>query len=230
VSDFIKEHSIVGCDVNIYKNSRVKHSTIKDGSVIGENSRVDYSTLHNKVRIDRNNHIYQSCISRYSYTGMNTVIMHASIGSFVSISWNVSIGGANHDYNRMTQHSFLYNSVDDIRPNTELMPYDRFNGALIIGNDVWIAAGAVITRGVKVGDGAVVGANAVVTKDVPPYAIVAGNPAKVIKYRFPKETIAILLKIKWWDWSVEKIRENYSIICQSPDTEKLKSLLRCNHD
>jgi chloramphenicol O-acetyltransferase type B len=81
-------------------------------------------------------------------------------------------------------------------------------GDTVIGNDVWIGTEAMIMAGVTVGDGAVIAARAVVTKDVAPYTIVGGNPAKLIKKRFSDDEIAILLKLKWWDWSEDKIREN----------------------
>ncbi|GEB69779.1 Putative acetyltransferase [Pseudoalteromonas carrageenovora] len=228
--DYKNDNSVISKDAKIYKYSRVKESAVHDKSSVGDNSRVDFSTLHKNVRIDRNNHIFQSLISRYTYTGMNTVIMHASIGSFTSISWNVSIGGANHDYNRTTQHSFLYNDIDNIRASSESAPYDRFEAPVSVGNDVWIAAGAVVTRGVVIGDGAVVGANAVVTKDVPPYSIVAGSPAKIIKYRFSAEIIELLLKIKWWEWPIEKIKANYSLLAEQPSAKGLKEILRVSND
>ena len=85
-------------------------------------------------------------------------------------------------------------------------------GDIVIGNDVWIGYEAVILAGVTVGDGAVIGARAVVTKDVPPYTIVGGVPAKQIRKRFPKETISGLLALKWWDWPKERIAQNISAI------------------
>ena len=150
--------------------------------------------------------------------------MCASVGQFCSISWNVSIGGANHDYSRVTQHSFLYNEHDGLRPEQNAA-YDRFSAPVIIGHDVWIASGAVITRGVTIGNGAVIAANAVVTRDVPAYAIVAGSPARAIKKRFSDDIIELLQKINWWDWSVEDIKRHYSILSQQPSIESLKTLL-----
>lgn len=86
-------------------------------------------------------------------------------------------------------------------------------GDLIIGNDVWIGYDSLIRNGVNVGDGAIIAARSVVVKDVPPYAIVAGNPAKIVKMRFDDVTIDRLLKIAWWDWSIEHINKHLSLIC-----------------
>lgn len=217
------------CDINptakLYKEVRVSHSKLQTMTSVGNFSRVDFSILHDYCRIDRNNHIYCSKIGKHSYTGMNTVIMHSEIGNYCSISWNVTIGGADHDYNRTTQHSFLYNKYDGLRPPNDEVVYDRFSDPLLIGNDVWIAAGAVITRGVKIGDGAVIGSNAVVTKDVPPYAIVVGSPAKIIKYRFDKDIIKLLLKLEWWKWPEKKITHNFKHLSSKPTISILKRLL-----
>ncbi|MDW5286458.1 CatB-related O-acetyltransferase [Alteromonas macleodii] len=155
---------------------------------------------------------------------MNSVVIAADIGAFCSISWNVSIGGANHDFKRVTQHSFLYNDRDKLRPLGVQSAYDRLASELKIGNDVWIAAGAVVLRGVTIGDGAVVGANAVVTKNVPPYAVVAGNPAKIIKYRFDSAVIKALTLLKWWEWSDEKIKKHYGVLSESPDLDSLNKV------
>ncbi|MEF1248680.1 hypothetical protein [Vibrio owensii] len=209
----------------VYQGARVKESQLGERCSVGNFSRVDYSALGDFVRVDRNNQIYSSKLGRYSYTGMGTVIMCAEVGAFCSVSWNVSIGGAEHDYTRMTQHSFLYNEHDGIRPNGVVCPYERFEKKVVLGSDVWIATGAVITRGVTIGHGAVVAANAVVTKDVPPYAIVVGSPARIIKYRFSKEVIELLLNIEWWNWPIETIKENYSLLSEKPTVHSLECLL-----
>jgi virginiamycin A acetyltransferase len=85
-------------------------------------------------------------------------------------------------------------------------------GDTVVGNDVWIGMNAVIMPGVKIGDGAIIGANSVVTKNVEPYTVVGGNPATIIKKRFDEQTIDTLLNIKWWDWSIEKIEKNIDVI------------------
>jgi len=96
-------------------------------------------------------------------------------------------------------------------------------GDIIVGNDVWFGYDSLIKGGVKIGDGAIVATRAVVVKDVPPYAIVAGNPAKVVKMRFDDKTIERLLKISWWNWNIDKINKHLSVIC-SQDLDRLETL------
>lgn len=196
--------SLISSSAKLYKCS-VNDSSIGDYSSVGDYSKVMNSTFSDYVRVDRYNHVDSSIIGKYSYTGKNTTILHAQIGSFTSISWNVTLGGANHDYNRGTQHPILYDSnlgfVDE-------PIYDRYKEPLIIGSDVWIGANAVILRGVKIGHGAVIGANSVISRDVPPYAICVGSQGRIVKYRFPKATVDEMLAIRWWEWSNEKIKDN----------------------
>lgn len=197
-------------NAKIFKSAFVKGCELQQNTIIGDYTRTENSIFHRNVRIQRNAMIYHTEMHDYSYTGKNCTIWHATIGKFCSLSWNLSIGGANHDYSRTTTHSFLYapefGFIDE--PNAN---YNRFESQCIIGNDVWIAANACICRGVTIGDGAVIGAGAVVTKDVPPYAIVAGVPARVIKYRFDEKSIEKLLNIKWWDFPENVIKNNINL-------------------
>ena len=103
------------------------------------------------------------------------------------------------------------------------MGHPECKGDIHVGNDVWIGANTIIMSGVKIGDGAVIANNSHVVKDIEPYTIVGGNPAKVIRKRFSDEVINKLLDIKWWDWSIEKITENHRIL-MSGDVEKLMNL------
>ena len=95
-------------------------------------------------------------------------------------------------------------------------------GDIIVGNDVWFGYDSLIRGGVKIGDGAIIATRAVVVKDVPPYAIVAGNPAKVVKMRFDDKTIDRLLRISWRDWDIEKINRHLSLICNL-DVDRLEA-------
>ena len=116
---------------------------------------------------------------------------------------------ANHRPDWITTTSQLWGPVTPQIADMHMrMGHPSCKGDIIVENDVWIGATSTIMSGVKISNGAVVGGGSVVTKDVPPYAIVAGNPAKVVKYRFTDEQIKKLLKISWWDWEEQKIREN----------------------
>lgn len=127
-----------------------------------------------------------------------------SVGRYCSIASGVSIFSRNHPYWNPSTSPLFYNSNFNQSICTDSVDY----GKLSIGNDVWIGQYAVVLPSCHIiGDGAVVGAGAIVTKDVPPYAVVVGNPAKVIKYRFNKETIDWLEEIKWWDWDVEELKQ-----------------------
>lgn len=217
-------NSSIAEDAKIYQ-ATIHESTVLSNASIGDGSKLVRSIIASYCRIDRINHIDNSRIGDHSYTGKNTIILHSEIGKFCAISWNVTIGGADHDYTYLTNHSFLYNPADKVIQCDSGAVYDRFERAITIGNDVWIAAGAVITRGVKIGNGAVIGANSVVTRDVPPYAIVVGVPGKIIKYRFDKEIISLLEQLKWWDWELDKIVENFDSFKQHPSREMLTQLL-----
>ena len=145
------------------------------------------------------------------------------IGKFCSIACGVRFlfNSANHTLSSLSTYTFpLFYEEWDLKQQDVVNSWDN-KGDIIIGNDVWIGYEAVILSGVTVGDGAIIGTRAVVTKDVPPYTIVGGVPAKPIKKRFSEDTIVSLLKIKWWDWPKEKITNNLSAI-QSGDIKQLR--------
>ncbi len=122
----------------------------------------------------------------------------------------------NHTLNSFTTYPLFWNLIDKYDNYFDAVPaakyYHKEYGDTIIGNDVWIGYDALIMPGVKIGDGAVIGARSVVTKDVEPYTIVGGNPAKIIRKRFDDTAIEKLLKIQWWNWEIEKIMANYKAI------------------
>jgi acetyltransferase-like isoleucine patch superfamily enzyme len=142
------------------------------------------------------------------------------IGKFCSIASGVVILlGRNHRKDWITTYPFPAFPGD--WPEARDIPEcENSKGDVIIGNDVWIGLGATILSGVRIGDGAVIGARAVVAKDVAPYAIVVGNTAREIGKRFDEKTIEKLLDMKWWDWAEERIRADIRILC-SPNTDKL---------
>lgn len=193
-----------------YSNTVVGNSFLSQQTIVGDNSRIEESILSDYCKIERNNLVRQSFIGKYSYTGEFTKIFDTSIGKFVSIGWNVSIGAHEHIYTRISTHSFIYQDFNK-RFNLLDKAIDdsgEENRQTEIGNDVWIGCHAIIKRGVCIGYGAIIGSGSVVTKDVPPYAIVVGTPAHIIKYRFSEEIIEKLLEIEWWNWSPERIKLN----------------------
>lgn len=138
-----------------------------------------------------------------------------SIGSFSSIAPHVIIAAGNHPINFKSTSSILYNEKRGfISKNKDI---SKQVADVTIGNDVWIASNVIILPGVNISDGAIVAAGSVVNKDVPPYSIVAGVPAKVKKYRFDNITIECLLQEKWWEWSDDKIKENIKYMYNRED-------------
>ena len=143
----------------------------------------------------------------FSYLGPRCIVGDSTIGKFCAIAAEVRIGAPNHPMDRPSMHRFTYcpeyYSVDAVR---DYAFFDRRKqDRAVIGNDVWIGHGVIVLPGVKVGDGAVLAAGAVVTKDVEPYTIVGGIPAKFIRERFTRTIAERLASIAWWDWPFETI-------------------------
>ncbi len=163
--------------------------------------------------IEVGDYTYGKPTIRWLHDGKKVVI-----GKFCSIAPEVELFvGGNHRPDFVTTYPFAALPTD--WPNAKgKTPVSK--GDIIIGNDVWIGTGAKILSGVTIGDGAVVGAFAVVAKDVPPYGIAVGNPARSVKKRFDEKTIERLLALKWWNWDEAKIRRNVAVL-SSPDIEKI---------
>lgn len=156
-----------------------------------------------------------------SYIGPNSEIT-ANIGRFSSIAPYVRTNLGVHPYTYpfvTTCPMFFSTQKQNGISFANRIVFTEFTSPTTIGNDVWVGENVFIGGGLTIGDGAVVLAGAVVMKDVPPYAIVGGVPAKVIKYRYDKETIDFLLNVKWWDMDVEWLQENWELLC---DIDRLK--------
>ena len=160
-------------------------------------------------------------IGDYSY-GVPAVMHYGEkskllIGKYCSIGLQVTIFiGGNHRSDWITTYPFSAPELNEIWPEAKnIEGHPATKGDVKIGNDVWIGHGATILSGIEIGDGAVIGAMAVVTKNVRPYAIVAGNPAREIRRRFGDDDIKLLLQLKWWDWPEEKIRRNINFLLSS---------------
>lgn len=157
--------------------------------------------------------MFTGSIGTGSYIGQNCEIS-AQIGKFCSIGSHVITVQGTHPVNMPSTHPAFYSpsKQSGITFVSEKL-FDEETGKTVIGNDVWIGTRTTILGSVNIGDGAIIAAGAVVTKDVPPYAVVGGVPAKVIKYRFDEDQISKLLELKWWDKDIEWLRENSYLFC-----------------
>lgn len=144
----------------------------------------------------------------YSYVVNDSQITYTTIGKFCSIAAMTRINPGNHPVQRATQAHFTYRASSYFSGETDDAAFFDWRRAhhVTIGHDVWIGHGAIVLPGRQIGIGAVIAAGAVVTKDVPAYTIVAGNPARIIRRRFPESVEAGLMELAWWDWSHETLR------------------------
>lgn len=191
---YLKNRSHIG------SGAIIKNSSLGINVRVGMLSTIINSQIGDYARVGEFNKINNSTLGMFSYTGSNTRLQNCKIGNYTSISWNVTIGPPEHKLDEITTHTFSYDPVWDVVDN-EL--YDQFSKPCEVGHDVWIGANVVILRGAKVGTGAIIGAGAVVTKDIPDYAIAVGVPARVIKYRFPRDVIKHITRSKWWEYPPE---------------------------
>lgn len=152
--------------------------------------------------------VFSGAIGYGSYIGIDSKLPNTVIGRYCSISWNVQLIAGQHPTKLFvsTHPAFFSNSKQAGFTYVNKNIFDEYKYVdnqkqflLKIGNDVWIGANTVLLEGVSIGDGAIIGAGSVVTKDIPPYAIVGGNPAKVIRYRFTEDEIKFLLEFQWWN-------------------------------
>lgn len=181
-------------------------------------------SIHPTSKIESGSHIVNSSFGRYSFCGYNCKIINCEVGSFVSIADSAVIGGARHPIEWASTSPVFYEGKDSI-----VKKFSRFDlpshETTIIGSDVWIGDRAIIKAGVQIGHGAVIGMGSVVTKNVPPYAIVGGNPAKLIRMRFDENVIEHLLASKWWekqDQEIEIYAKNIKSIDQFLKTIKIR--------
>ena len=203
-------------EIEIYNTKKGNNITIGNRTII-----ID-SIINNNIKIGNDSYLFNVEYGDYSYNSVRVSIMNCKIGKFCSIACGAKFifNSANHTLSSLSTYPFPIFFEEwglDVKDITKA--WDN-KGDIVVGNDVWIGYEAVILAGVTIGDGAIIGARAVVTKDVPPYTIVGGVPAKPIRKRFIEETIDILLKLKWWDWSKERIAKNIAAI-QSGNVKQL---------
>lgn len=173
------------------------------------------STVDKNAAICSKVRFYRSKIGRYSYVGNNSFVADTIIGNFTSISTDCYIGGTSHPIDWVSTSPVFHKWENIMKKNFAYHDYDIFRET-IIGSDVWIGNRVMIRAGCEIGDGAVVGMGSVVTKDIPPYEIWAGNPARLIKKRFDNYVINEMLEFKWWTLADDEILKIAEIF-DSPD-------------
>ncbi len=196
---------------------------------IAFSARVEYSIVSPKAKVWGHCKVFHSSIRDYSYIGRHSRLIHAQVGKFCSIAGDCAIGMGTHSLNNISTSPIFTAKRNAIGTSwTKENTFEEYKN-VVIENDVWIGQRVMIMGGVHVGNGAVVGAGALVTKDVPPYAIVGGVPAKIIRYRFSAEEIQQLEQSKWWTLDDIVLIQNISLFQQplnSDDLIKLMSLIR----
>ncbi|MBO0590873.1 CatB-related O-acetyltransferase [Cellulophaga sp. E16_2] len=183
---------------------RFKDAVIETGCKISPDTKV-----LSKTRIFYNTSLNNCTISEYTYIGSNCFLQNTSVGKFCSVAKHSLIGLGIHPTDLISTTPLFYRKDNPLKVKLlkEDLGFEEYK-PITIGHDVWIGARAIVMDGIEIGTGAIVASGAVVTKNIPPYAIVGGVPAKLIKYRFNKEKIEELLSSEWWDWDLEKINKH----------------------
>lgn len=201
--------------------SKIKYRRyLKKNCTIGSNVEIVNCDLGNYVRIAQQASVRSCKIGDYSSIGRYSKINYSHIGKFCSISWDVTIGATNHPVNTISTHSFPYiKRIGFVSEDNRSLSETR------LGNDVWVGCNSVILPGANIGDGAVIGAGSVVTKDIPDYAIVAGVPAKIIKYRFEEDIRTKLKEVEWWNFPYSALEENIELFQKPIDLTTIDKLI-----
>ena len=163
------------------------------------------SKIHPKASVGNGAKLVNCQIGKYSYIH-GTSMVHTTVGAFCSIAADCSVGGGKHPTDWVSGSPVFYKGRNILKTNFSQNKFEEY-AHTAIGNDVWIGAKCLIKGGITIGDGAIIGMGSVVTHDVPPYEIWAGNPAKCIRKRFDEETIQKLLQLQWWNWNDEKLQK-----------------------
>lgn len=200
---------------------RKSSCSIEDYEKLDFGCQLSSCSFENGVGVSKNASVVSSQIGRHTSVGRNTKITHANIGRYCAISWDCTINAISHPMTRLTVSAFPY------VPHVGQFVTERNQSYSIvnIGHDVWIGAQAIIMPGVTIGDGAIIGAGAIVTKDVAAYQIVAGNPARPIRFRFNTDVREKLDIVKWWNLPEPIIKENIELFQSDLSDERLDKLI-----
>lgn len=197
---------------NIPSVCYIKNTITRPNIIVGDYTYYDYP-------VD-SEHFENHVTHHYDFVGDKLVI-----GKFCAIAKGVEfvMNGANHRMCSVSTYPFniMGGGWEKSAPDMDDLP---LKGDTVVGNDVWIGQNVTVMAGSHIGDGAIIGANSTVAGEIPPYSVAVGNPCKVVKTRFDKDTVEFLLNLKWWDWDAEKIFENLEALT-SADLTKIKEIV-----
>lgn len=201
--------SFIGSHCRIEKRSRISNSEIGSHCYISSHSKLKKTNLCEAVKIGPYTKLESVSVGRYSYISGHAELNNVEVGSFCSIGPKLINHLGNHPSRTFVSTSPVFYMPDAPIPSfATVETFPSYGGKVKIGNDVWIGSEVLLMDGVTIGNGAIVAARSVVSRDVPPYAIVGGVPAKLIRYRFDEETIQQLEAFQWWDKEIEWIKSN----------------------
>lgn len=200
---------------SLMSKNRNKHLKIGYMAMLKRSDFGKYLTLYEHVSI------LDSTIGNYVYVSPHSMVSNATIGSYCSIGPRVTVGLGKHPTDFLSTFPAFFSTQQQCQVSFTDRDYYIEHESIVIGNDVWIGAGSVILDGVTIGDGEIVAAGSIVSKDIAPYTIVGGIPAKPIKKRFDDAKIEELLQLKWWEKEESWIKENLSLF-QTPVTSNIQ--------
>lgn len=216
--------SSIGQGCSIARGSRISRSKLGAMCRIGRRVKIKESTLSDFNAIASGVRLKQVSLGLYSYIAKDTSLVDISIGKFCSIGNRVKNHLGNHPSRVfVSSHPAFYSPNAPTGAFVEREYFEEYGKNVSIQNDVWIGAGALLMDGVTIGNGAIVAARSVVTKDVPPYAIVGGTPAKLIRYRFDEDEIEFLEELQWWNKDLSWIEKHVGLF---HDVQKFMKAIR----
>lgn len=208
--------TVAGAGVQIGRDCYIYRSTLANGVMIKDGCSIFDAELGNNTAIYPHTSLSDVRFGAYSYVNENSMMRGVTIGKFSSIGPHFLCGYGEHPTNFVTTSPAFYSTRR--QSGVSFAETSRFDEQreTTLGSDVWIGTRVFVRDGVKIGNGALIAAGAVVTRDIADYAVVGGVPAKLIRFRFPEEVIRELLEIQWWNWSDDKLREAQPLLSQ-PD-------------
>lgn len=207
--------------INFFK--KVFRKFFKPGFVFGKKKPVPNISDNNYI-FGENVEFFNSTIGDYSYISSGSKVQYSDISKFCSIGPNVIIGYGDHPIKFLSTSPLFYYGTKFFNSQIAFKDYFDHHKRVTIKNDVWIGASVYIKNGITIGNGAVIASGAVIINDVPDYAIVGGVPGKILKYRFSNNVIAELIKLKWWNWEIEKLTKYHSMFVTDNIEECLEEL------